>query len=198
MAERDEGVLARWSRRKQAARRGRVDDGTPAEPPAPAAVAAPAEAKGEPPEPGAPPAELPDPDTLDDPASVRAFMRDGVPADLRRRALRRLWRLDPAYNRLDGLDDYMDDYTDQARVVKGLRTAYRVGRGFLEELKPAGDAGTGTEPATPAASVAGGAVDPAPGEAPPPGEAKAANPGPAAAGSRAGEPPRRRRLPRRS
>jgi hypothetical protein len=130
------GVLARWSRRKQAARHGRPED----EPPAAEGRAAPPPALPE--EPAPPPEaeaddpvpELPDPETLDDPGAFKAFMAKGVPPELRRRALRRLWRLDPIYSHHDGLDDYCGDYTDQARVVPNLKTAYRVGRGFLDRV----------------------------------------------------------------
>ena len=61
------------------------------------------------------------------------FLGRNVPVDTHRAALRRLWRLDPFYNRLDGLSDYCEDFTDRANVVSSLRTAYQVGRGFLEQ-----------------------------------------------------------------
>jgi hypothetical protein len=128
-----EGVLARWSRRKQASRHGRAEEEpAAAEPPA----VVPEEAAPPPPEAAAaePPPELPDPDTLDDPGAFKAFMAKGVPPELRRRALRRLWRLDPIYSHHDGLDDFCGDYTDAARVVPDLKTAYRVGRGFLDQV----------------------------------------------------------------
>lgn len=148
-----EGVLGRWSRRKQAARHGRPEEDEPAaaEPlPAPAEEAAPP-LEAEAPEPAP---ELPDPDSLDDPGAFKAFMARGVPPELRRRALRRLWRLDPIYSHHDGLDDYCGDYTDAARVVPDLKTAYRVGRGFLKEV-----AGAEEPAAPPAASEPAPAAD---------------------------------------
>src|SRR3546814_10476760 len=68
------------------------------------------------------------------------FLQDGVPEALRRKALQRLWRLDPVFANLDGLLEYGEDYTDAATVVENLKTAYRVGRGFMtdEELAEAG------------------------------------------------------------
>src|SRR3546814_2526022 len=60
-------------------------------------------------------------------------------------ALQRLWRLDPVFANLDGLLEYGEDYTDAATVVENLKTAYRVGRGFMtdEEVADAGEtAGT--------------------------------------------------------
>src|SRR3546814_8004411 len=48
-------------------------------------------------------------------------------------ALQRLWRLDPVFANLDGLLEYGEDYTDAATVVENLKTAYRVGRGFMTD-----------------------------------------------------------------
>jgi hypothetical protein len=76
---------------------------------------------------------LPDPDSLVKGDDFKAFMRAGVPARLRSRALRRLWLSDPVLANLDGLNDYDQDFTDAATVVPGLKTAYRVGRGFLRD-----------------------------------------------------------------
>ena len=127
----DEDFLGRWSRRKAAARR-RADEpdqveaatATPAAPPPPPEA-----------EPDAVP-ELPDPDTLGANSDFRAFMARGVPTDLRGRALRRLWRVNPIINSLDGLDDHYvtQDFTDAARVVPDLRTVYRVGKGMIDAL----------------------------------------------------------------
>ena len=127
----DEDFLGRWSRRKAAARRP-ADEPDPAEATAatPAVPSPPPEA-----EPDAVP-ELPDPDTLGANSDFRAFMARGVPTDLRGRALRRLWRVNPIINSLDGLDDYYvtQDFTDAATVVPDLRTVYRVGKGMIDAL----------------------------------------------------------------
>ena len=126
--------LTRWSQRKAAARRGGAAAPEP-EMPAPenpalaetTAVEAPA----------AEPPPLPDPATLVAESDFRAFLAKGVPGDLRRAALRRLWRVNPIINSLDGLDDHYvtQDFTDAATVVPGLRTAYRVGRTMLDVAK---------------------------------------------------------------
>src|SRR4029453_15977614 len=81
--------------------------------------------------------ELPDLDTLTGNSDFKPFLQAGVPTNLRREALRRLWRVNPIINSLDGLDDYYctADFTDKATVVAGLRTAYRVGRGMLDALE---------------------------------------------------------------
>lgn len=146
MAERDdEGFLARWSRRKQAARQAEREP--EAEPDAPPAPTGPAGANAlEPPPQADRPSALPDPATLDASSDFSVFLGRDVPIETHRAALRRLWRLDPIYNRMDGLDDYCEDYTDQARVVKGLRTAYKVGRGMLDR---GGDAAAPSDEAPP-------------------------------------------------
>ena len=91
---------------------------------------APGESPERSPEPEMP--DLPDPDTLDADADFTVFLKDNVPEALRRRALRRLWRLDPVLANLDGLNDYDDDFTDAAMVVEGLKTLYQVGKGFVD------------------------------------------------------------------
>ena len=80
--------------------------------------------------------ELPEPATLDVGSDFKAFMAENVPGDLRRQALRRLWRVNPIINSLDGLDDYYvtQDFTDAATVVPDLRTVYRVGKGMLDAV----------------------------------------------------------------
>jgi len=76
---------------------------------------------------------LPDPDTLRKDDDFSAFLSRTVPERLRRRALRRLWVSNPVLANLDGLNDYEEDYTDAASAGDVVRTAYKVGRGFLRE-----------------------------------------------------------------
>ena len=179
----DEGVLARWSRRKQAARVG-----GPAQP---ADSRLPADAEDQAPEvrPEVPAmeerADLPDPDTLDASSDFKPFLRPGIPVEMHRAALRRLWRLDPFYSRHDGLSDYCEDFTDQAATLKGVRTAWRVGRGLLDQIDKAAE----RRPETASAETTPAELPPDPTE-PAPTEAKA-RPG-AKAGRRT-----RRPLPKR-
>ncbi|HUF55347.1 MAG TPA: DUF3306 domain-containing protein [Thermohalobaculum sp.] len=175
--------LSRWSRRKQDARHAPAEAEDPAAP-APA---------GTDPAPERPEAEileelgLPDPETLGPGSDFRAFMAEAVPEFIRRKALRRLWGTNPVLANLDMLVDYGEDYTDKARVVANLQTAYRAGRGYLDrfagEAEPeAPDARMPRESAAPEASAAEGGDEPEapapdqPGEppAPPEGEADAA------------------------
>ena len=101
----DEPFLERWSRRKANVKAGVEVE---ADPPA-GDVAAQAPMPEEPAQ--APVAvELPDLDSLDGDSDYSAFMSPGVDADLRRKALRKLFS-SPKFNVCDGLDDYCDDYT---------------------------------------------------------------------------------------
>ncbi len=73
---------------------------------------------------------LPDPDSLQPGDDFKAFMAKAVPDRLRRRALRRLWLSNPALANLDGLLDYGEDFTDSAKVIENMQTAYQVGKGM--------------------------------------------------------------------
>ena len=79
------------------------------------------------------PDELPDIASLDKDSDFSVFLRQGVPEELRRRALRVLWRSDPVLANLDGLNDYDEDFTIVHTVADAVRTAYKVGKGYLED-----------------------------------------------------------------
>ena len=148
MTDEPVGFLSRWSRRK---RRGKQRPGggaaplvpeprvpgqetdralasTPATqqdlaPGAPAAIPTrPADPEGA--APGAP--ELPSIESLNEDSDYSAFMNEGVPEDLRRLALRKLWHLIPEFP--DGLDDYDDDYTIAEMVDEAISGADQAGQ----------------------------------------------------------------------
>jgi len=79
--------------------------------------------------------DLPDPDTLESGDEVKRFLKTVIPERLKRRALRRLWALNPALANLDGLIDYGEDYTDAATVIEGLQTTYQVGKGMMAHVR---------------------------------------------------------------
>lgn len=149
----DGNFLGRWARLKQQSRQpGQRRAGAapilPAEEADPTAALAKVEpavegpveqAKDAPDQPQAPQgldlSKLPDIDTLTANSDFSVFMQKGVPGSLRRRALRKLWKSDPIFAFQDGLTDYQEDYTDAATVIEGMKTSYKVGRGFLTDLE---------------------------------------------------------------
>jgi hypothetical protein len=128
MAEPDDPFLTRWSRRKRTAKD--EAETPPAEDVAPEAAA---------PEDAAHPdeaeivAKLPDIDSLEESSDFTVFLQDGVPEALRRRALRKLWRLNPVFANLDGLNDYDEDYTLATSALTAVKTVYKVGKGMISE-----------------------------------------------------------------
>ena len=75
-------------------------------------------------------AQLPDIESLDESADFTVFLKKGVPEELRKRALRRLWRLNPVFANLDGLNDYDEDFNTAAKLLEGVKTLYQVGKGM--------------------------------------------------------------------
>lgn len=137
MSQDEGGFLSRWSRRKTLAREG-VPQAAPVAPPEAPAVAS---APPAPPEPPALPAE-PVP-TLDDVADLtpqddfRRFVARGVPAPVRNAAVKKLFA-DPHFNVMDGLDIYIDDYT-QPSPLAAADMARMVGARFLRMVEDPAD-----------------------------------------------------------
>lgn len=149
--------LASWSERKLASR-------APA--PAPVPVEAPDDASATPGE-DAPVPELPDIDSLDGSSDFSAFMQQGVPEDLQRLALRKLWTSDPVYANLDGLNDYDPEHV--TFLVQAAEAAKEVLKKVLDgDGEPAAEAPAETP-------VSEAAPEPAPAPEPEP-ETAAARP----------------------
>ncbi|MDH3699957.1 MAG: DUF3306 domain-containing protein [Alphaproteobacteria bacterium] len=152
MAE-ESGFVRRWSQRKAQARdatRRRHGGAQPRLPTAPAAEADmpddqlarltdPVISEPLPLAPEAAPHEekppvdvdaLPDIETLNDTSDYTPFMQEGVPDELRSKALKRLWQLDPLFNEVDGLVEYGEDFSISRKIAKSL---YRVGKGMLTD-----------------------------------------------------------------
>lgn len=150
--EPSEGFLRRWSRRKQEA--SLREDG-----PAPVVVPPPArEERGEgaapaadvpiQPEAGQPP-ELPPVESLTRDSDYSVFMRPDVPDDLRRQALRKLWASDPLFAQIDTAEAYCGDYNAVPIFPEGVRTAYKVGKGFVDAIEEIASAVPSTSDALP-------------------------------------------------
>lgn len=153
-----DGFLSRWARRKREVQQ------ESAERPANTDATAPARPEMSDAERQRIVDELPDVESLSEESDFAAFMREGVPDELRQRALHRLWRLNPVFANLDGLNDYDLDYTDAATVVKNLKSAWQVGRGYLspEDESDTAAAPTGNREQSEGASDQQTAVEPLP------------------------------------
>ncbi|MGQ0676878.1 MAG: DUF3306 domain-containing protein [Rhodospirillales bacterium] len=79
-------------------------------------------------------AELPPVESLGKDSDYSPFMRQGVPQALRLAALRKLWTSDPALAVPDPLDIHNLDYTHLAAPGQVVTTAYKVGKGFADEV----------------------------------------------------------------
>lgn len=123
----EEGFLARWSRRKAQASQAQPNAG-PVQPPPDAAppgppAAVPAEVPPPADDPAAapasPPPTLEDVQRLDPGADVSRFMAPDVDQTVRHAALKKLFS-DPHFNRMDGLDVYIEDYTQFTPVPQAV------------------------------------------------------------------------------
>lgn len=146
MTDRSEGFLSRWSRLKRRGEqplRGGAAPQLPEQPVpteetdravapatqqdlAPGATAAIATLPADPEGATSEPPELPSIESLNEDSDYSVFMNEGVPEDLKRLALRKLWRLTPGIR--DGLDDYDDDYTITKMVGEAISGAVQIGR----------------------------------------------------------------------
>lgn len=134
VGESDEDFLSRWSRRK-ADQKG-SEPAPSAEPPAASPEGADLPEgtdSGEAPDEAAIVAELPDIESLDKESDFSAFMKQGVPDALRRQALRKLWKVNPVFGFLDGMNDYDEDFTITTSIAGGVKTLYQVGKGMVRE-----------------------------------------------------------------
>lgn len=165
----DEPFLKRWSRRKTKAREGRGEAERAADD-AGREVRAPEDAAGL----AAGPQEKRelteadfadvDFDALDAKSDYTRFLGDGVPAAIKQKALQKLWASDPVFSQIEPFQEYAGDFTDAAVAVPAgtLKTAYRVGKGFLsdEEVAEWEKLGHPEEPATTATPPSGTGAPP--------------------------------------
>ena len=154
-----DGFLGRWSRRKQEVREGKpVQDPAPPVPqaPEPAAVKATAPLAAQPaaapvpPEPAAPPLPtLQDAQSLSIDSDFKPFASRAVAPEVRNAAMKKLFT-DPHFNVMDGLDIYIDDYTQPdplpAAMLKQMASAQFMGLVEEEPEKPSA-AGQAAAPA---------------------------------------------------
>jgi hypothetical protein len=106
------GFMQRWSRRKAEARLGKVPAAEPAAgvpPPWPTARPA-SDGAAAPLDPPVPPPTLDDVHQLTPTSDFSTFVRHEVPAEVKNAAMKKLFA-DPHFNVMDGLDVYIDDYS---------------------------------------------------------------------------------------
>jgi hypothetical protein len=162
MSDDDEGFLARWSRRKRGAMQTTRSQATPEGTADDAASDAPA-TSGQP----SPvdPASLPPLDSIGAGSDIRAFLAAGVPAELKRAALRRAWSADPAIRDFVGLSENSWDFNAPDGVPGfGAVTAEDVRR-LLERMTAPSQA---ADPAPVAATTKAADRTPAPASEPDP------------------------------
>lgn len=116
----EERPLSRWSRRK-AEQRSKQGSAAPAIEEAPTA-APPATTDAAPGESPAP--DLPDIESLTSESDFAQFMAEGVPKHLRNLALRKLWASDPAFNVIDEMIEYGEDFTEGGALIANLKDAF--------------------------------------------------------------------------
>src|SRR5690606_25106276 len=83
---------------------------------------------------GGNPPDLPPIESLDKDSDFTAFLREGVPEETKRLALRTLWRSDPVLANLDGLLEYGEDFSAPWKTTGAVATVYRVGKGMPDLL----------------------------------------------------------------
>ncbi|MEM1044850.1 MAG: DUF3306 domain-containing protein [Pseudomonadota bacterium] len=132
-----DGFLTRWSRRKRGAETQDHDEASqtaealpadggdaqlPADPERAEELAANRAA-----------AEAVDLEAIDYESDLSVFFKEGVPAVLKQAALRKMWRSDPVFANLDGLNDYDQDFNVIDKVLTEFKSAWQVGRGYASQ-----------------------------------------------------------------
>jgi hypothetical protein len=107
----DEQFLARWSRRKQEAKAGYAEP-APGETTEPNGAASSDRAVAEPILAETELSNLPPIEAIDAATDITAFLRQGIPQELSRAALRRAWSTDPAIRDFVGLAENAWDFND--------------------------------------------------------------------------------------
>jgi hypothetical protein len=145
----DGGFISRWSRRKIEART--PPEASPSNPsiggatgaktpqtPHQSLTLAPESSN---PQPSAPSPELPTLESLTPESDFTPFMTQGVESSTRNSALKTLFT-DPHFNKMDGLDTYIDDYTGHTPIpMEMLRSLKQAQMLFADEKKEEGQEG---------------------------------------------------------
>ena len=148
-----EAFLARWSRRKREAVTPRTEP-VVEQPAAPAAAerqnSEPPNAAPVPRSEPEPAAELPPIESIDGGTDIRAFLKEGVPQDLARAALRRAFSSDPAIRDFIGLSENAWDFTAPGGVPGFGPFAPDAARQLVAQVLGDSNPASGEEPPVPA------------------------------------------------
>ena len=83
-------------------------------------------------------ANLPPLESLTSGSDFRPFMAEKVPSFIRRKALHILWRSNPIFAHLDGLNDYDEDFNIIDKLIDAASDSfYQVGKGIVNEEEEA-------------------------------------------------------------
>jgi len=77
-------------------------------------------------------------DALEFSSDFTRFMRRDVPSHLRAKGLKALWTSHDTISRPDDLDDYLEDFSEEAMALPPelVKSAYEIGCGFLNNGQP--------------------------------------------------------------
>ena len=78
--------------------------------------------------------EVTNPEKIDNPLDLKKILKENLPDRLKQVALRKLWKLVPAYGEISELVEYGVDFTDAATVIENLQTSYIVGKGYIDKV----------------------------------------------------------------
>ena len=73
--------------------------------------------------------------SLDFSSDFSRFLGANVPDHVRNRALKALWSSHDTISRPDDLDDYLEDFSEEAMALPAelVKSAYKIGRGFVND-----------------------------------------------------------------
>ncbi len=89
---------------------------------------------------------LPPVEELGKESDFTAFLAEGVPEELTRAALRKLWLSDPELANLDGLNDYDEDFSIVRKIVSAVAEVVSKVHNKSESQEPLQDAEVSTSP----------------------------------------------------
>ncbi|MBL4758356.1 MAG: DUF3306 domain-containing protein [Rhizobiales bacterium] len=101
-----------------------------------------------------------DVEKLDINSDFSKFLQASVPQHIKRMALQKLWRTDPAFAVVDGLLEYGEDFSDLHKKGAIIQSAYQAGRGYLKrKIEAVEDAAGGDIEVTEVTKIAEAGAD---------------------------------------